>query len=65
MLQGPGQFLAAPADKGGRLLEGDPTASGTMAPALGSSNPSTTTRPARINAWAWARLRARPRATRS
>ena len=24
MVQGPGQFLAAPADKGGRLLEGDP-----------------------------------------
>ena len=24
MVQGPGQFFAAPADKGGRLLDGDP-----------------------------------------
>jgi len=65
MVQGPGQFLAAPADKGGDSLTVTRTASGTIAPALGAANPSTTTRPARINACAWARLRASPRATRS
>ena len=53
----------------GTLLGGSLTviwaSSGTRAPALGAAKPSTATRPAMIRAWAWARLLARPRATRS
>ena len=39
MVQGPGQFLAAPADKGGRLLDGDPGRLRHQGPGLGQGHP--------------------------